>query len=135
MWFKNLQVYRFTRPFDLTSEQLESQLESLTFTPCGSQDMSRFGWTPPLGKFGRALTHSADGQLLICARKEEKIIPPAVIKEGLAEKIEAIEFEQGRALKKKRRKRSRRSCCTPCSPAHSVAPPTPSPGSTPPTVC
>ncbi|AYO63732.1 recombination associated protein [Aeromonas salmonicida subsp. salmonicida] len=101
MWFKNLQVYRFTRPFDLTTEQLESQLESLTFTPCGSQDMSRFGWTPPLGKFGRALTHSADGQILICARKEQKMLPSTVIKEQLAEKVEAIEFEQGRALKKK----------------------------------
>ncbi|WP_324019430.1 recombination-associated protein RdgC [Aeromonas hydrophila] len=101
MWFKNLQVYRLTRPFDLTTEQLESQLESLTFTPCGSQDMSRFGWTPPLGKFGRALTHSADGQILICARKEQKMLPSTVIKEQLAEKVEAIEFEQGRALKKK----------------------------------
>jgi recombination associated protein RdgC len=96
MWFKNLQVYRFTRPFELTAEQLESQLETLAFTPCGSQDMSRFGWTRPLGKFGSTLTHSADGQILICARKEEKIIPPAVIKEELAEKIEAVECEQGR---------------------------------------
>jgi len=101
MWFKNLQIYRFTRPFELTAEQLETQLEAFTFTPCGSHDMSRFGWTAPLGKFSKALTHSANGQILICARKEEKIIPPAVIKEVLAEKIEEIELEQGRALKKK----------------------------------
>lgn len=101
MWFKNLQLYRFTRPFELTTEQLETQLEAFTFTPCSNQDMSRFGWTTPLGKLGKALTHSADGQILICARKEEKIIPPAVIKEALAEKIDEIELEQGRALKKK----------------------------------
>ena len=84
MWFKNLQVYRFTRPFDLTAEQLETQLESLTFTPCGSQDMSRFGWTRPFGKFGSTLTHSANGQILICARKEEKMLPATVVKEQLA---------------------------------------------------
>ncbi|MCH7369850.1 recombination-associated protein RdgC [Aeromonas sp. MR16] len=101
MWFKNLQLYRFTRPFELTAEQLETQLEAFTFTPCGNQDMSRFGWTAPFGKLGKALTHSADGQILICARKEEKIIPPTVIKEALAEKIDEIELEQGRALKKK----------------------------------
>ena len=61
MWFKNLQVYRFTRPFELTTEQLETQLEACAFTPCGSQDISRFGWTRPLGKFGSTLTHAAAG--------------------------------------------------------------------------
>ncbi|QDO75058.1 recombination-associated protein RdgC [Aeromonas caviae] len=101
MWFKNLQVYRFTRPFELTAEQLETQLEECAFTPCGSQDLSRFGWTRPLGKFGRTLTHVANGQILLCARREDKILPTAVIKEALAEKVEAIEYEQGRALKKK----------------------------------
>ncbi|MCK2083552.1 recombination-associated protein RdgC [Aeromonas sp. 3925] len=101
MWFKNLQVYRFTRPFDLTTEQLETQLEACAFTPCGSQDISRFGWTRPLGKLGSTLTHAAAGQILICARKEDKILPSSVVKEALAEKIEAVETEQGRALKKK----------------------------------
>ena len=58
MWFKNLQVYRFTRPFELTAEQLETQLEACAFTPCGSQDISRFGWTRPFGKLGHTLTLS-----------------------------------------------------------------------------
>ncbi|MFM4779869.1 recombination-associated protein RdgC [Aeromonas caviae] len=101
MWFKNLQVYRFTRPFELTAEQLETQLEACAFTPCGSQDVSRFGWTRPLGKFGSTLTHAAAGQILLCARREDKILPTTVIKEALAEKVEAIEYEQGRPLKKK----------------------------------
>ena len=101
MWFKNLQVYRFTRPFDLTVDQLETALESCTFTPCGSQDISRFGWTRALGKLGSTLTHSANGQILICAHKEEKMLPNTVVKAELAERVEAIEREQGRALKKK----------------------------------
>ncbi len=75
MWFKNLQIYRFTRPFDLTVEQLETQLEACAFTPCGSQDISRFGWVKPLGKFGSTLTHAASGHILLCARKEEKMLP------------------------------------------------------------
>ena len=33
------------------------------------------------------------------------MLPGTVVKEMLAEKVEAIEFEQGRALKKKRRRR------------------------------
>ena len=81
MWFKNLSVYRFTRPFELTAEQLETQLETCAFTPCGSQDISKFGWVKPLGKFGSMLTHSAQGNILICARKEGKLLPTAFVNE------------------------------------------------------
>ncbi len=134
MWFKNLQIYRFTRPFDLTVDQLETQLEACAFTPCGSQDISRFGWVKPLGKFGSTLTHSASGHILICARKEEKMLPGTVVKEMLAEKVEAIEFEQGRALKKKEKEALKRRSSTPCCPVPSVVPARPSPGSIRPTI-
>ncbi|MGU5817820.1 recombination-associated protein RdgC [Aeromonas caviae] len=101
MWFKNLQVYRLTRRLDLTDQQLDEALVGCAFTPCGSQDAARFGWVPPLGKFARHLTHRANGHILLCARREEKILPTVVVREALAEKVEAIEHEQGRALKKK----------------------------------
>ena len=101
MFVKNLIVYRFTRPFDVTLEQLETQLAALPFAPCGSQDASKFGWVAPLGKHGTAFVHSAGGQILICAKKEEKMLPGSVINDMVAEKVEAIELEQGRALKKK----------------------------------
>ncbi|MFP2770977.1 recombination-associated protein RdgC [Oceanisphaera sp. KMM 10153] len=101
MWFKNLQIYRFTRPFDVTLEDLEKQLEALPFSPCGSQEQAKFGWIAPLGKLGHALTHIADDQILICAKKEEKMLPGSVVNDMVAEKVEALEIEQGRALKKK----------------------------------
>ena len=101
MWFKNLQIYRFTRPFELDADQLETMLETVAFTPCGSQDMSKFGWVSPLGKQAQALVHEAAGQLLLCARKEEKMLPSTVVKDALQDKVEALEAEQGRALKKK----------------------------------
>ena len=101
MWFKNLQLYRFTRPFEHSADALETMLETVLFTPCGSQDMSKFGWVSPLGKGTQALVHEAAGQLLLCARKEEKMLPSSVVKDMLEEKVEAIEAEQGRALKKK----------------------------------
>jgi len=43
MWFKNLQIYRFTRPFEHTIEALENTLTDFEFAPCGSQDVSKFG--------------------------------------------------------------------------------------------
>ena len=33
MWFKNLQIYRFTRPFEQDADALEKQLEEMAFTP------------------------------------------------------------------------------------------------------
>ena len=101
MWFKNLLIYRFTRPFELDIEQLESKLDDFPFSPCGSQDISKFGWIKPLGKAGQALTHGVADNILICAKKEDKVLPAGVIKDMLQEKVENIEAEQGRGLKKK----------------------------------
>ena len=56
MWFKNLQVYRFTKPFDMTPEELSEALQTKEFQPCGSQDLSRYGWVPPLGHHGTDLS-------------------------------------------------------------------------------
>ncbi|WP_019933892.1 recombination-associated protein RdgC [Oceanimonas smirnovii] len=101
MWFKNLHIYRFTRPFTLTAEELDAYLEELPFAPCSSQELSRFGWVPPLGKQGETLTHVSGNQILLCAKKEEKMLPGSVVNDEVAEKVEAMEAEEGRALKKK----------------------------------
>lgn len=46
LWFKNLMVYRLSRDITLRAEEMEKQLASMTFTPCGSQDMAKMGWVP-----------------------------------------------------------------------------------------
>jgi len=101
MFFKNLQVYRFTRPLEQDADALEKNLEEFKFKPCGSQDISKLGWVFPMGKSGSMYTHLATKQILICLKKEEKMLPAGVIKDQLNERVEAIELEQGRALKKK----------------------------------
>lgn len=101
MFFKNLQVYRFTRPLEQDADTLEKNLAEFTFKPCGSQDISKLGWVFPMGKAGSMFTHLAAKQILICMKKEEKMLPAGVIKDQLSERVEAIELEQGRSLKKK----------------------------------
>lgn len=100
MWFKNILVYRLSSPFPLSADELEKQLEHMAFTPCGSQDMMKTGWVSPMGSRGDALTHAAGKQILICAKKEEKMLPSPVIKQELQAKIEKLEHEQHRKLKK-----------------------------------
>ncbi len=52
MFFKNLQVYRFTRPLEQDAEALERNLEEFKFKSCGSQDISKLGWGLSDGKIG-----------------------------------------------------------------------------------
>lgn len=100
LWFKNLMVYRLSREVSLSADEMEKQLSALSFTPCGSQDMAKTGWVSPMGSHSDALTHTVNGQIVICARKEEKILPSPVIKQELQAKIERLEGEQHRKLKK-----------------------------------
>ncbi|MTC27626.1 recombination-associated protein RdgC [Providencia alcalifaciens] len=98
-FFKNAIVYRMTRDIQISSDELETQLKNLEFSPCGSQDMMKVGWTNPI-KTGEALTHSVGNQILIVAKREEKKLPTDVIKKELQAKIDKLETEQGRRLKK-----------------------------------
>ncbi len=103
MWFKNLRAYRLTQPFDLSAEQLAGSLGRCSFTPCGKTQPLSQGWVPPLGEHGETLVHGAEGRLLLRLKREERILPPAVVREMLGEKIAAIEAEQGRKVYRRER--------------------------------
>lgn len=99
---KNLVIYRLTRDIDFNN--LEEQLLPLKYEPCGSLDMQRFGFIPPLG-IGNSdcLTHKVNDQMLISLYKEDKMLPTPVINNALNKKIEKLEADQGRRLKKTER--------------------------------
>jgi len=101
MWFKNILLYRFTAPFDNEQDELELLLEKEAFQRCGRNEQSRSGWVPPMGELSELRTHSANGCLMLCLRKEEKILPAGVIREKLDDKVSEIEAKEDRRVYRK----------------------------------
>ena len=104
MWFKNIQLYRFTKPFELDAQTLGRQLEEHSFVPCGSQDTTRSGWVPPLGRHGSEFVHVTNGYLMVCCKRQDKLLPASVVNEELEEKVLKIEESEARKLPAKQRR-------------------------------
>lgn len=96
MWFKNLKIYRFSQPFTITAEQLEQQLATKPFHPCGTTQASSLGWAAPLGAESTQLTHIIGKTMMICLRLEERLLPASVVNDTLNEKLDAIYDETER---------------------------------------
>lgn len=108
MWFKNLLIYRLTAPLQLDAEQLEIALNQKLARACGSQEITTYGFVPPVGKREQSpLTHSSQHYRLIAACKEERLLPATVIRDALEEKIEEIETQQMRKVYRKERQQLR----------------------------
>jgi recombination associated protein RdgC len=103
MFFKNAYVYRLTQDFELDSDQLSTQLETQSFTPCSGLRPSSFGWLPPTGDDDSPLVHEVAGCMLLCARREDKVIPPSALNEAIAERVTRIEKLEDRKLNAKER--------------------------------
>lgn len=103
MWFKNLRIYRLSEDFPLDDEALEAALEEKIFQPCGSLDLQRYGWVSPLGRSGKQLAHTATQRTIVCAKRQEKIIPGAAVNEALENKVYEINEDEGRSVGRKER--------------------------------
>lgn len=102
MWFKNLMLYRLTKPLGLVGDTFTQRLADNRFTPCGSQDIARYGFVNPVTRREEGeLAHFGDGCWLLCVRQEEKLLPGGVIKELLDEKVDEIQQAQGRPVGRK----------------------------------
>jgi len=101
MWFKNILFYRFTKPFELSSEELENKLNEAPFKPCGANDTYQLGWSSPLQKHSEQLVHVNLNYWMICLQKQERILPSSVVNEQVQEKVNEIEEQQHRKVTRK----------------------------------
>lgn len=103
MWFKNLIIYRLHSQPQLDAGTLEEALAEQAARPIGSLEARRIGWTAPAVRAGTALLHELQGQRLISAERQERILPASVVREEVAER--AVEIEQRECRKLRRQER------------------------------
>jgi DNA recombination-dependent growth factor C len=99
MWFKNFQVYRLPKNWQMTAEALAAALEPHAFTPASSNELVRLGWDAPRKDGG--LVHAVNKQMLIRLRGEKKLLPATVINQVTKARAAGMEEAQGFAPGKK----------------------------------
>ncbi len=107
MWFKNLIVFQFEDPAEIekyfTDSALEEGLASQAFKPCGPQEPETLGWAAPMGNLSEQLYHSVNGNILLTARKEDRILPASVIREAVNDKVMILEKDAERKVGRKQK--------------------------------
>ncbi len=103
MWFKNLQLYRFSKSFAPGAEALEERLAPFAFRPCRKLEPFCHGWVSPLGRSGKQLVHAQGQYLMLALQKEQKVIPAAVVKDLLEDRVAEIETGEGRRVGRRER--------------------------------
>jgi recombination associated protein RdgC len=94
MWFNNALTfhYELNEVSDLATLLTEGILK-----PCPPHARCIYGWLPP---FSDELVQEVAGCSLICLGKEERILPRGVIKRLLAERVQTVEAQEGRIIKR-----------------------------------
>lgn len=93
MFFKNLCIYRLPEGWDLSSAELEAQLETRQLQPCGHFDMTSRGWVA-VGPTARLL-HTVGTHQLVALGVEQKLLPASIIRQTAADQAVQIASEQG----------------------------------------
>ncbi len=94
MWFNNALIYQYEldEACDLTASLAENILK-----PCPPHARFVYGWLPA---FADEMVQEVAGSSLICMGKEERLLPRGVINKMLAEKVQLLETQQGRPVKR-----------------------------------
>ena len=102
MWFKQATFFELSGAMSNSVEDFNTQLQPLIFTPCLPTLPSSVGWVPPVGNSDDApLVHAANGYWMICLQFDEKILPAAVVRQAVDDKVKEIERNEGRIVRGK----------------------------------
>lgn len=100
MWMKNLTVFVADTPFSWSVAELDDLLAKHPCPSCSSQALSAEGFVPPL-KDQDPMVYAVDDVLYLMHKEEARLLPAAVIREQVDEKVTFIQDEEGRKVGRK----------------------------------
>ena len=100
MWFKQLTIYPLNKDKLPDLEMLANKLQEAAFKPCMGLDWDSIGFSSPVS-FSPEMVFPAQNTWRIALKKEEKVLPAAVVRDILDEKIIEIREIEGRNVGRK----------------------------------
>ena len=100
MWFKQITFYVLPKSPDFTPEALNERLQEHEFAPVTGLDWFSEGFAPPHG-FSPELVFPAQHTWAVSLKKSEKVLPAAVVRDLLDDKIAQIQEAEARHVGRK----------------------------------
>lgn len=101
MLFKQMQLFQLIHSQSYFYDELIAKLQLLPFQPCLLSLPLSAGWVAPVEEEGAPLAEQINQRLMICMQVEERILPAAVVRQALQEKVKQLEAAAGRKMGKK----------------------------------
>jgi recombination associated protein RdgC len=96
MWFKNLSLYRLPDDVELDLNALEPALAGQVLKPCGPLEQRSQGFVSPYPPGHENLQHIGSNAALIELGTQERVLPSAVVRQALRERIDAYRSKMNR---------------------------------------
>jgi len=105
MLLKALTLFQLDREFcnRLDAEKLATQATRHRFRHCGALELASEGWIPPLGPRAEDLVHAVGGMILMSLGHDERLLPSAVLRQQLEQRVIDLENREGRRVGRRER--------------------------------
>lgn len=106
MFFRNCTILMYPQHklFGL-AQSLADALPHAALKPVGPLEMASRGFIPPMGRTTEELAVEHDGAFWLAVGTNERLLPPSVVNDAVAAKLESIEQAEGRRPGGRERKR------------------------------
>ena len=101
MWFKQLSIYPLNKAQLPALETLADKLAAAEFAPCMGLDWDSVGFAAPASFQPQEMVFAAQNTWRVALKKEEKVLPAAVVRDILDDKVQEIQNAEGRNVGRK----------------------------------